>query len=62
MHLRHYHQVTDEIHPEWNLGGTVRYMRILFETALRVADAPEQPRGAAGHQFEEEWRALYGKK
>jgi len=62
MHLRHYHQVTDEIHPERNLAGTVRDMRILFETAPRVAGAPEQPHWAAWHEFEEEWKALYGKK
>jgi len=62
VHLRHYHQVTDEIHPEWNLAGTVRDMRILFETALRVADAPEQPRWVAGNEFEEEWKQLYGKQ
>jgi len=59
---RHYHQVTDEIQPEWNLAGTVRDMTILTETALRVANAPEQPRWVPGHEFEEEWKALYGKE
>jgi Zn-dependent M28 family amino/carboxypeptidase len=57
-----YHQVTDEIPPEWNLGGTVRDMQILFETALRVANAPDQPRWVAGHEFEEEWKELYGRE
>ncbi len=59
--LRHYHQVTDSIHPEWNLAGTARDMRILFETALRVANADDVPRWVAGHEFEEEWKALYGR-
>jgi Zn-dependent M28 family amino/carboxypeptidase len=59
--LRHYHQVTDSIHPEWNLEGTARDMRILFETALRVANADDVPRWVAGHEFEEEWKALYGR-
>ncbi len=59
--LRHYHQVSDSIHPEWNLEGTARDMRILFETALRVANADDAPRWVAGHEFEEEWRALYGR-
>ncbi len=57
-----YHQVTDEINPEWDLAGCERDMRILFETALRVATADEQPRWVPGHEFEEEWRELYGKE
>ncbi len=55
-----YHQVTDEITPQWDLSGTARDMQILFETALRVANADEMPRWVPGHEFEEEWRELYG--
>jgi hypothetical protein len=40
----------------------VRDMTILFETALRVANAPDQPRWVPGHEFEEEWKELYGKE
>jgi Zn-dependent M28 family amino/carboxypeptidase len=58
--LRHYHQVTDDIQPEWDLEGTARDMRMLFETALRVANADDQPRWMPGNEFEEEWKALYG--
>jgi len=58
----HYHQVTDEIRPEWNLESTARDMRILFLTALRIANAAEQPRWVAGNEFEEEWKTLYGKQ
>jgi Zn-dependent M28 family amino/carboxypeptidase len=57
----HYHQVSDELRPEWNTAGTARDMRILFRTALRVANADDQPRWAAGNEFEEEWKALYKK-
>ncbi|NIM52929.1 MAG: M20/M25/M40 family metallo-hydrolase [Gemmatimonadales bacterium] len=57
--LAHYHQVTDEIPPQWNLEGTARDVRILFEAALRVANADEQPRWVPGHEFEEEWKELY---
>jgi Zn-dependent M28 family amino/carboxypeptidase len=59
--LRHYHQVTDEIHPEWDLIGTARDMQLLFEVALRVANADDMPRWVAGHEFEEEWKELYGR-
>jgi Zn-dependent M28 family amino/carboxypeptidase len=58
--LAHYHQVSDEIPPQWNLEGTARDVRILFEAALRVANADEQPRWVPGNEFEEEWKELYG--
>jgi Zn-dependent M28 family amino/carboxypeptidase len=58
---QHYHQVTDHIHPEWDLSGTERDMQLLFETALRVANVDDMPRWIPGHEFEEEWKALYGR-
>jgi Zn-dependent M28 family amino/carboxypeptidase len=57
---QHYHSVTDEVRPEWNLEGLARDMRIVFETALRVANDDALPRWVPGNEFEEEWRALYG--
>jgi Zn-dependent M28 family amino/carboxypeptidase len=57
----HYHQVSDELRPEWNTEGTARDIRILFATALRVANADEQPRWVPGNEFEEEWKTLYGR-
>jgi Zn-dependent M28 family amino/carboxypeptidase len=59
--LQHYHQVTDVIHPEWDLAGVERDMRLLFEAARRVADEDEQPRWAPGNEFESAWQELYGK-
>ncbi len=61
LRLGNYHQVTDEILPEWDLAGVTRDMSILFETALRAANADEPPRWIAGHEFEEEWKELYGR-
>ena len=58
----HYHQPSDEILPEWDLQGAARDMRLLFEVALRTANADEAPRWVSGHEFEEEWRALYGRR
>ena len=58
---QHYHQVTDEIHPEWDLRGAARDVALLLETALRVANADDVPTWVPGHEFEEEWRALYGR-
>jgi Zn-dependent M28 family amino/carboxypeptidase len=58
---QHYHQVTDHIHAEWDLAGTERDMQILFDTALRVANSDAFPRWVPGHEFEEEWKELYGR-
>ncbi|HKJ91821.1 MAG TPA: M20/M25/M40 family metallo-hydrolase [Longimicrobiales bacterium] len=58
-HQDRYHQVTDEIGPAWDLSGTERDMRLLYETAWRVANDDAQPRWAPGNEFEQEWNALY---
>lgn len=60
--LERYHQVSDEVTAAWDLRGVERDMRVLFETALRVANAEEPPRWVAGNEFEEEWRELYGRQ
>ena len=57
--LERYHQVSDEVTDAWDLRGAARDMRVLVETALRIADAPDQPRWTPGNEFEEEWRQLY---
>lgn len=59
LRLRNYHQVTDEILPEWDLAGVVRDIKIFVEAALRAANADDQPTWVEGHEFEEEWKALY---
>jgi Zn-dependent M28 family amino/carboxypeptidase len=59
LRLRNYHQVTDEILPEWDLAGVARDIEIFFEAAMRAANADDQPRWVEGHEFEEEWKALY---
>jgi len=57
----HYHQVSDQITPEWNLSGLERDMRLLYETALAVANNKDMPRWAPGNEFEGKWKALHGK-
>ena len=61
LRSRNYHQVTDVILPEWDLDGITRDMRLLFEVAIRAANADDQPRWVEGNEFEEEWKALYGR-
>jgi Zn-dependent M28 family amino/carboxypeptidase len=57
--LQHHHQVSDEVNTFWDLRGAERDLRILFEAALRVANATEMPRWKPGNEFEQEWKALY---
>lgn len=59
-HEEHYHQLVDEVNDVWDLSGCERDMHILFQTALKVANAAEMPRWAEGNEFEEEWKALHG--
>ena len=37
--LRNYHQVTDEILPEWDLAGVAQDINIFIKAALRAAYA-----------------------
>lgn len=57
--LENYHQVSDTICSRWDLSGTERDVRVLFDVALRVANAHEQPRWLPGNEFEAAWNALY---
>lgn len=60
--LQNYHQVSDRVSAVWDLRGVTRDLKVLFEVALRVADAPEAPRWFAGNEFESAWRTLYGRQ
>jgi Zn-dependent M28 family amino/carboxypeptidase len=60
--LQHYHQVSDQVSPEWDLRGVERDLRALFEVSLRIAEASEPPRWFPGNEFESAWRALYGRE
>ncbi len=59
-HETHYHQVIDVVDEAWELSGCERDVRILFQTALKVANDTEMPRWTRGNEFEEEWMKLHG--
>jgi Zn-dependent M28 family amino/carboxypeptidase len=46
-----YHQVEDEIQPNWDYAGAVNDMRLLAELGWRIANAPEMPRYHETEQF-----------
>jgi Zn-dependent M28 family amino/carboxypeptidase len=59
--LERYHQVSDRMTEAWDLTGLERDLRVLFEVALRVANADAPPRWFEGNEFESAWRDLYGR-
>jgi Zn-dependent M28 family amino/carboxypeptidase len=49
--LHDYHQVTDEVKPDWNLTGAVQDVDLLFEVGYEVANAPNLPEWKRGVEF-----------
>lgn len=46
-----YHNVTDEVKPDWDLSGGVQDMQTLFKVGYAVANANEIPRWKPGTEF-----------
>src|SRR6266480_2269264 len=47
----HYHQVSDEVNPEWDLSGAVQDTDLLFEVGYQVANADKFPEWKPGAEF-----------
>jgi Zn-dependent M28 family amino/carboxypeptidase len=46
-----YHQVTDEIHADWDLSGAVQDVQLLFEVGYEVANGDKFPEWKPGSEF-----------
>ena len=46
-----YHQVTDEIHPDWDLSGAVQDVQLVFEVGYEVANGDKFPEWKSGSEF-----------
>lgn len=46
-----YHKPSDEIKPDWDLGGAVEDLRLLFRVGYRVANGDTWPEWKAGTEF-----------
>jgi Zn-dependent M28 family amino/carboxypeptidase len=46
-----YHQVTDEIRPDWDLSGAVQDVQLLFEVGYQVANGDKFPEWKPGSEF-----------
>jgi Zn-dependent M28 family amino/carboxypeptidase len=47
----HYHQVSDEVDPNWDLSGAVRDVQLLFEVGYQVANGDKFPEWKPGTEF-----------
>jgi Zn-dependent M28 family amino/carboxypeptidase len=46
-----YHQVTDEVHPDWDLSGAVQDTQLLFEVGYEVANGDKFPEWKPRSEF-----------
>jgi Zn-dependent M28 family amino/carboxypeptidase len=46
-----YHQITDEVHPDWDLSGAVQDVQLLFDVGYEVANADKWPEWKPGNEF-----------
>src|ERR1043166_5127093 len=46
-----YHQVTDEVRPDWDLSGAVQDVQLLFEVGYQVANGDKFPEWKSGNEF-----------
>jgi Zn-dependent M28 family amino/carboxypeptidase len=53
-----YHQVSDEVKPDWNLSGAVVDLELLFDVGLRVGAAPRWPEWKNGSEFKARREAM----
>ena len=47
----HYHQVSDEVDPNWDLSGAVQDVQLLFEVGYQVANGDKFPEWKPGGEF-----------
>src|SRR5215813_575006 len=46
-----YHQVTDEVKPDWDLSGAVQDVQLVFEVGYEVANGDKFPEWKSGNEF-----------
>jgi Zn-dependent M28 family amino/carboxypeptidase len=49
--LKDYHQVTDQVNPDWDLTGAVQDVDLLFEVGYQVANGDKWPEWKSGTEF-----------
>lgn len=57
----HYHQVSDEVDPNWDLSGAVQDVQLLFEVGYQVANGDKFPEWKVGSEFKSKRDAMLKK-
>jgi Zn-dependent M28 family amino/carboxypeptidase len=57
----HYHQVSDEVDPNWDLSGAVQDVQLLFEVGYQVANGDKFPEWQPGTEFKAKRDAMLTK-
>lgn len=57
----HYHQVSDEVDPNWDLSGAVQDVRLLFEVGYQVANGEKIPEWKPESEFKAKRDAILKK-
>jgi Zn-dependent M28 family amino/carboxypeptidase len=57
----HYHQVSDEVDPNWDLSGAVQDIDLLFEVGYQVANGDKFPEWKPGTEFKAKRDAMLKK-
>jgi Zn-dependent M28 family amino/carboxypeptidase len=57
---RDYHQVTDEVKPDWDLSGAAQDAQLLFEVGCLVANSDKFPEWKPGTEFKPKRDAMLG--
>jgi Zn-dependent M28 family amino/carboxypeptidase len=55
-----YHQVTDEVKPDWDLSGAVQDVQLVFEVGYEVANGDKFPEWKPGNEFRAKGSASRG--
>ncbi len=48
---QHYHKVSDEVRPEWDLAGAVEEIQLLLRVGLDIASTDQWPQWKEGSEF-----------
>jgi len=59
--LKDYHQVTDEIKPDWDLSGAVQYVDLLLEVGYQIANSDKSPEWKPDSEFKAKRDAMMTK-
>jgi Zn-dependent M28 family amino/carboxypeptidase len=59
--LHDYHQVSDEVKPDWDLSGAVQDVQLLFEVGYEVANGDKYPEWKPGSEFKPQRDAMMKK-